>query len=161
MSMLSCVTDGSVIKSKSSRTVITATLRFRKKSVQRKTLRTALWGKTLLFQLFYRGKDKSTPSPSKWCKAHHIKWSGVNIFINRIYTNNLVENSNFHSPLTLTQSFLKNSRACGWSCSTDWETSMTYTLPLWYLRARQRTIGYFHFLRFSFKKFYLKKKGIN
>lgn len=48
--------------SKSSRTVITATPRFKKKSVRRKTLMTALRGKRLLFQLLYRETEKNTPS---------------------------------------------------------------------------------------------------
>ncbi len=34
----------------------------------------------------------------------------------------------------LDRSFLRNSSALGWSCSTDWETSMTKALPSWYRR---------------------------
>jgi len=43
----------------------------------------------------------------------------------------------FYIPEMLTQSFLRNSSACGWSCSTDCATSITNSCPLWYLQHQE------------------------
>jgi len=43
----------------------------------------------------------------------------------------------FYIPEMLTQSFLRNSSACGWSCSTDCATSITKSCPLWYLQHQE------------------------
>jgi hypothetical protein len=43
----------------------------------------------------------------------------------------------FHIPEMLTQSFLRNSSACGWSCSTACATSITNSCPLWYLQQQE------------------------
>ena len=43
----------------------------------------------------------------------------------------------FYIPEMLTQSFLRNSSACGWSCSTACATSITNSWPLWYLEHKE------------------------
>ena len=72
------------------------------------------------------------------CYHFDMKWkewnTGMMIITKRCFSLYLLWPKAFSylkNSVTLWISFLRNSKACGWSCSTDCETSITKALPSW------------------------------
>lgn len=47
----------------------------------------------------------------------------------------------YYKPVILVQSFRKKSKDWGWSCSTDWDTSIIYASPSWYLKLKNKLMN--------------------
>jgi hypothetical protein len=84
-------------------------------------------------------------TPTSWCLSFEVlvscilQYSGVTFDLRngKVCWNFYAPWRHVYIPEILTQSFLRNSSACGWSCSTDCATSITNSCPLWYLQHQE------------------------